>query len=150
MAPSWPVGRSATGNEGVAGVVKEFGGAIGYVEFTFALQNRLSVGKVRNRQGQFVGASMESVAVAAKHAIGPNGEIRNSIVDAPGDGAYPIASFTWLVVPEKAAAGLKRDAIAAFLKWMVGPGQRQAAALGYLALPPEVVAKVEAEIPSLR
>ncbi len=149
MNPAWPVGRSGVGNEGVATEVKEFGGAIGYVEFTYAVQNHLNFGKVRNQEGEFVGASLDSIAAAARRAVGPNGVMTASIVNAPGPGAYPISSFTWLVVPAHPAEPAKRRAMAAFLRWATGPGQRQAAALGYLALPKEVVAKVEADIARL-
>jgi phosphate transport system substrate-binding protein len=144
------VGRAASGNEGVAQLVKELGGSIGYVEFIYALQNHLSFGKVRNRAGEFVGASLESLAVAASRSAGIGDDFKVSIVDAPGAGAYPIASFTWLVVPAHIADGTKRDAIAGFLRWMLGPGQRQAAALGYLALPKEVVSREAAVIARIR
>ena len=139
LAPEWPTGRGAAGNDGVAKLVKELGGSIGYVEFIYALQNHLGYGKIRNRNGEFVEASLESIASAVNHAAEKSGDLNMSIVDAPGAGAYPIAAFTWLVVPGHIADDAKRTAIAAFLRWMVGPGQRQAAALGYLALPKEVL-----------
>jgi phosphate ABC transporter phosphate-binding protein len=142
LTPKWPVGRAATGNDGVAKLVKELGGSIGYVEFIYALENHLSFGSVRNQNGEFVQASLESIASAVNHSSDVlDGNVRPSIVDAPGEGAYPIASFTWLVVPTRIADDGKRSAVAAFLKWILGPGQRQAAALGYLALPKEIVAK---------
>ena len=141
MAPKWPIGREADGNDGVAKLVKELGGSIGYVEFIYALENHLSFGEVRNRNGEFVEASLESIEIAANRAGAVGGDFKVSIVDPPEAGAYPIASFTWFVVPTRIADDAKRDAIAGFLKWMLGPGQRQAAALGYLALPNDVVAK---------
>ncbi len=146
LAPKWPTGRAANGNEGVAQLVKELGGSIGYVEFIYALQNHLSYGKVRNREGEFVAASLESIALAASRAAAIGDDFKVSIVDSPGAGAYPIASFTWLVVPAHLADQTKRNAIAAFLRWMLGPGQRQAAALGYLALPKDIVSKEAAAI----
>jgi phosphate transport system substrate-binding protein len=146
LDPKWPTGRAANGNDGVAKLVKELGGSIGYVEFIYALQNHLSYGKVRNRQGEFVAASLESIAVAASRSVQMGDDFKVSIVDAPGAGAYPIASFTWLVVPAHIADETKRNAIAGFLRWMLGPGQRQAAALGYLALPKDVVSKEEEAI----
>jgi phosphate transport system substrate-binding protein len=146
LTPKWPAGRGATGNDGVAKLVKELGGSIGYVEFIYALQNHLSYGKIRNQDGEFVDASLESIAAAVNHAPGIPDDFKGSIVDAPGEGAYPIASFTWLVVPAHIADDTKRSAIAAFLRWMLGPGQRQAAALGYLTLPREIVAREEAAI----
>jgi phosphate transport system substrate-binding protein len=146
LVPKWPTGRAATGNDGVAKLVKELGGSIGYVEFIYALQNHVSYGRIRNRSGEFVEASLESIAAA----VGNSGQIRDdfkaSIVDAPGEGAYPIASFTWIVVPTRIVDEAKRSAIIAFLKWMLGPGQRQAAALGYLALPREIVIREEEAI----
>jgi phosphate transport system substrate-binding protein len=141
LAPQWPVGRAAEGNDGVAKLVRELGGSIGYVQFTYALQNHLNFGKVSNRNGQFVGASLESIAVAASQSVEINDDFKISIVNAPGAGAYPISSFTWVVVPAHIPDDLKRNALTGFLKWMLGPGQTQAAALGYLALPPAVVSR---------
>ena len=139
--PKWPTGRAATGNDGAANLVKELGGSIGYVEFIYALQNHLSYGRIRNQNGESVKASLESIAAAVGHSTQIRDDFKASIVDAPGEGAYPIASFTWIVVPIHVADDAKRSAITSFLMWMLGPGQRQAAALGYLALPREIVAK---------
>jgi phosphate transport system substrate-binding protein len=146
LVPKWPIGRGATGNEGVAALVKELGGSIGYVEFIYALQQHLSYGKIRNQNGEYVEASLESIAAAVDHSAKIRDDFKTSIVDAPGEGAYPIASFTWIVVPAHIVDEQKRGAMTAFLRWMLGPGQRQAAALGYLALPREIVAKEEEAI----
>jgi phosphate transport system substrate-binding protein len=146
MNPKWPAGRGANGSDGVAQLVKELGGSIGYLEYIYALHNHLSYGKVRNRNGEFVAASLESIAVAASRSVEIGDDFKVSIVDPPGAGAYPIASFTWFVVPTHIADSAKREAIAGFLKWMLGPGQRQAAALGYLALPKNVVSKEDSAI----
>lgn len=146
LSPQWPVGRGANGNDGVAKLVKELGGSIGYVEFIYALQNHLSFGKVRNQKGEFVAANLESIAAAATNAMEPSRDFKVSIVDAPGAGSYPIASFTWLVLPAHIPDAGKRTAIADFLKWMLGPGQRQAAALGYLALPDALVRREVAAV----
>jgi phosphate transport system substrate-binding protein len=146
LTPKWPTGRGATGNDGVAKLVKELGGSIGYVEFIYALQNHLGFGKIRNQNGEFVDASLESIAAAVNHAPAIRDDFKASIVDAPGEGAYPIASFTWFVVPAHIADDTKRSAITAFLKWMLGPGQRQAAALGYLTLPKDIVAREEVAV----
>ena len=146
LAPKWPVGRGSQGNDGVAKLVKELGGSIGYVEFIYALQNHLSFGRVRNQKGEFVAASLESIAAAATSAMEPGSDFKVSIVDAPGAGSYPIASFTWLIVPARIPDGAKRAAMADFLKWMLGPGQRQAAALGYLALPNSLINREAAAI----
>ncbi len=139
--PKWPVGRGASGNEGVAAEVKELGGSIGYVEFIYALQNHLSYGKVRNQNGEFVEASLASIGAAVSHAMDISDDLTVSLVDAPGPGSYPIASFTWLVVPSHVADDAKRNAITLFLRWMLGPGQQQAAALGYLPLSQDVVSR---------
>jgi len=146
LTPQWPVGRAAAGNEGVATQVKELGGSIGYVEFIYALQKHLTFGRVRNRQGQFVAASLESIAAAVSQPVEIRDDFKVSIVNSPGAGAYPIASFTWLVVPAHIADDGKRNAITGFLRWMLGPGQTQAAALGYLALPKDLVSREEAAI----
>jgi phosphate transport system substrate-binding protein len=150
LDPKWPVGKSAAGNEGVAGMVKELGGSIGYVEFIYALQNHLNYGKVRNRNGEYVEASLESIGMAAGKAAGMGDDLKVSIVNAPGVGAYPISSFTWMVVPSHVADQAKRAAMVDFLKWMLGPGQTQAATLGYLALPKDVISREEAAIAGIQ
>jgi phosphate ABC transporter phosphate-binding protein len=147
MDPKWPTGRGANGNDGVSKLVKEIGGSIGYVEFIYALQNHLNYGRVRNQNGEFVEASLESIQAAVDHySMDLRENVQASLVDAPGEGSYPIASFTWIVVPVHIADDNQRHAITGFLHWMLGPGQRQAAALGYLALPREIVAKEDAAI----
>jgi phosphate transport system substrate-binding protein len=150
LVPKWPAGRAATGNDGVAKLVKELGGSIGYVEFIYALRNQLSYGKVRNSNGEFLEASLESIEVAANESMHMGDDLKVSIVNAPGAGAYPISSFTWFVTPAHIADDAKRAALAGFLTWMLGPGQAQAAALGYLALPKDVVARGQSAIRQLR
>lgn len=150
LSPKWPIGRAATGNDGVAKLVKELGGSIGYVEFIYALQNHLSYGGIRNQNGEFVEASLESIAAAVNHSPEIRDDFKGSIVDAPGKDSYPIASFTWIVVPAHIGDDAKRSAITAFLNWMLGPGQRQAAALGYLALPKQLVTREEDAIARIR
>jgi len=149
LTPKWPAGRSATGNEGVASLVKEMGGSIGYVEYIYALQHHLSYGKVRNQAGEFVAASLESIAAAVNHAAPMGDDFKVSIVNAPGEGSYPIATFTWLIVPAHIVDDGKRAAMVAFLKWMLGPGQPQSAALGYLALPKDLVTREAAAIATI-
>jgi phosphate transport system substrate-binding protein len=150
LAPKWPVGREANGNDGVAKIVREEVGAIGYVEFIYARQNRLSYGRVQNRDGVFVAASLESIAAAASHSSRINDDFEVSLVDGPGLGAYPISSFTWIVVPAQIADAARRSGTIRFLQWMLGPGQRQAAALGYVELPKEVRKKEAAAIDKIR
>jgi phosphate transport system substrate-binding protein len=130
--------------------VKEHAGAIGYVEFIYALQNHLSYGRVRNRAGKFVSASLESIAAAASHSTKIGQDFKVSIVDAPGEGVYPLSSFSWIVVPAHIADDSERKALAGFLHWMAGPAQRQSAALGYLPLPRDVAMKEEAAIARIR
>ncbi len=150
LNPQWRVGRAAAGNDGVAKLVKELGGSIGYVEYIYALRNHLSYGRVRNRNGDFVAANLESIQLAASRPIPDLNKSKLSLVDAPGMGAYPIASFIWIVIPAHFADDQKRQAIASFLKWMLGTGQRQAAALGYAALPPDVIREEEKAIEMLQ
>jgi phosphate transport system substrate-binding protein len=146
LTPRWPVGHEAIGNDGVSRLVKEQTGAIGYVEFIYALQNHLSYGRVRNRNGKFVSASLESIDAAVSHSMKSSQGFKVSIVDAPGEGVYPLSSFTWIVVPMRIADDSERNALTGFLRWMAGPGQRQSAALGYLPLPEDVAIKEEAAI----
>ncbi len=150
LDPQWPVGKAANGNEGMAGMVKELGGSIGYVEFIYALKNHLSFGKVRNQDGEVVAASLESIGVAAAKASEMGPDLKVSIVNAPGPGAYPISSFTWIVVPAHISDEAKRNALVGFLNWMLGPGQLQAATLGYLALPKDVLPAEQAQVLRIR
>ncbi len=136
-AVKWPVGLGAKGNEGVAGLVNQTPNSIGYVELVYALQNKMAFGKVRNAAGVFVKPELKSVTAAAASAEMPE-DFRVSIVNPPGKEAYPIASFTWLLVPAKIQNPQKRAVITAFLKWMLGPGQAMAEPLGYAPLPKAV------------
>jgi phosphate transport system substrate-binding protein len=144
-ALNWPVGLGGKGNEGVAGLVKQTPNSIGYVELIYALQNQISYGVVKNMAGKFVRASLESTTAAASGAatVMP-ADFRVSITNAPGDDAYPIASFTWLLFYEnpkdKAAAKIMVD----FMKWALTDGQAYCAGLGYAPLP-EGVVKLELE-----
>ena len=146
LEPKWPVGRGATGNDGVAKLVKELGGSIGYVEFIYALQNHLSYGRVQNRAGEFIAADLESVAAAAGSSSSLDANFKGSIVNAPGEGSYPIVSFTWLIVPSQIPDAAKRSAMADFLQWMLGPGQREAGTLGYVMLPESLISREEAAV----
>jgi phosphate transport system substrate-binding protein len=137
---NWPVGLGAKGNEGVAGLVKQTPNAMGYVELIYATQNNIPYGSVENSSGSFVKASLESVTAAAAGA-GRNmpADFRVSITNAAGRNAYPISTFTWLLVPQQVADATKGKILVDFLKWMLGEGQRYAAGLGYAPLPPEVI-----------
>ena len=146
-AVSWPVGLGGKGNEGVTGQVKNAPNSIGYVELIYAASNNIPYGSVKNSSGSFIKADLASVsAAAAAVAKTMPDDFRVSITDPPGKTAYPIASFTWLLIPEKFSDGAKRDAIKGFLKWMLADGQNYAEQLQYAKLPKEVVAKEEKAI----
>ena len=137
---NWPVGLGGKGNEGVTGLVKQTPGAIGYVELIYAVQNHLSYGLVKNQAGKFIKADFASVTAAAAGAQ-MTADFRVSITNASGATAYPISSFTWLLVPSHIADATKRDAIKVFLKWMMTDGQQYTRDLAYAPLPKAVVAK---------
>jgi phosphate transport system substrate-binding protein len=144
---NWPVGLGGKGNEGVAGLVKQTPYSIGYVELIYAEQNKMPSGRVQNAAGQFVRASLESVTEAAAGAAkAMPADFRVSITNAPGEKTYPIASFTWLLVPEKIDDPKKGKAIVGFLHWMLKDGQGHAPKLLYAPLPKEVVAMEEQAI----
>lgn len=134
---NWPAGLGAKGNEGVAGLVKQTPNAIGYVELVYAIQNGMAYGRVRNEAGEFVKADLPSVTAAATAQM-PE-DFRVSITNAPGRGAYPISSFTWLLIPAQIGDPEKRQATKNFLHWMLETGQKLSPALTYAPLPPEVV-----------
>jgi phosphate transport system substrate-binding protein len=139
---NWPVGLGGKGNEGVTGTIKNTPNSIGYVELIYAETNKIPYGNVKNAAGVFVKASLAAVsAAAAGKAKEMPDDFRVSIVNAPGKAAYPISSFTWLLIPEKFSDATKRDAIKGFLKWALADGQGYAENLSYAKLPKEVVAK---------
>ena len=139
---SWPVGLGGKGNEGVSGLLKQTPNSIGYVELIYAAQNKITYGAVKNAAGNFVKADLASVSEAAAAAAKTMPEdFRVSITNAPGKNAYPISSFTWLLLPEKFKEGTKRDAMKNFVKWAITDGQNDVEALSYAKLPKEVVDK---------
>jgi phosphate transport system substrate-binding protein len=136
----WPVGVGGKGNEGVSGLVQQTPGSLGYVELVYALQNKIPVGSVQNSAGQFVVPTVASVtAAAAGAAANMPPDFRVSITNAPGAEAYPIASFTWILLyedpPDKAQAATMKE----FMRWALSDGQKMAPELGYASLPPQVV-----------
>jgi len=139
---NWPVGLGGKGNEGVTGLVKQTPGSIGYIELIYALQNNIPFGNVQNAAGKFVKADLAGVTAAAAAAAKeiPD-DFRVSITNAPGPTSYPISSFTWLLIPAQIQDAAKRDAIKAFLKWMLNEGQNYNEGLSYARLPKPVVAK---------
>jgi phosphate transport system substrate-binding protein len=137
------------GNEGVAGLIRQIPGAIGYIELIYAVQNKIPYGSVKNADGNFVKASLEGTTAAAATAPMP-ADFRVSITNAPGKEAYPISSFTWLLVPEQSKDPNKGKMLKEFLLWMLGPGQEMTKQLTYAPLPPPVVEKVRAAVQTVR
>jgi phosphate transport system substrate-binding protein len=138
----WPAGIGGKGNDGVSGIVKQQEGSIGYVELIYAVKNRLAYGNVQNSSKEFVTANLASVtAAAAGAAQSIPDDFRVSITNAPGKGAYPISTFTWLLVPSKISDGAKRTALTGFLKWAVTKGQDSVESLDYAKLPKSVADK---------
>lgn len=148
---NWPVGLGGKGNEGVSGQIKQTENSIGYVELVYAIQNHLPYGKVKNQAGAFVKAELASVtAAAAGAAANMPADFRISITDAAGKAAYPISSFTYLLIPSKIPDATKQKAIKDFVKWMLGPGQKMTEALTYAPLPKSVVAQEEKAIAKIQ
>lgn len=149
---SWPVeGLNGQLNPGVAGLVKQTPGAVGYVELIYAVQNKMSYGVVKNADGNFVKASLETTTEAAAGAAkSMPADFRMSITNAPGKNSYPISTFTYLLIPSQIADAAKRTAITGFLKWMLADGQKDCAGLTYAPLPKEVVAKEEKQIAMIK
>jgi phosphate transport system substrate-binding protein len=145
-SPKWPVGLGGKGNEGVAGQVRQLAGSIGYVELIYAVENKITYGSVRNAAGNFVKASLDGVTEAAASVKNMPADFRVSITDPPGKTAYPISSFTWLLIPEQAKDPKKGKIIADFLEWMVTDGQKMTGQLSYAPLPANVAEKVKAAI----
>ncbi|MGE5190448.1 MAG: phosphate ABC transporter substrate-binding protein PstS [Gemmatimonadota bacterium] len=140
----WPVGLGGKGNEGVAGLVKQTPGGIGYVELAYAKQNRMTVAAIRNRAGAYVMPAIASTSAAAAGAAKTMpADFRVSLVDAPGKDSYPICGFTWLLVYKDQRDRAKGKALVSFLKWAIRDGQKLGPALDYAPLPGAVVEKVD-------
>ena len=142
----WPKGIGGKGNEGVAGSIRELPGSIGYVELIYAVQNKISYGSVRNSSGVFLRATLEGVTAAAASVKTMPADFRVSITNAPGKDAYPISSFTWLLIPAQSKDPAKGKILADFLNWMVTDGQKMTTALTYAPLPDSVAKKVQEAI----
>jgi phosphate transport system substrate-binding protein len=149
-SPSWPVGVGGKGNPGVAGLVRQLPGAVGYVELIYALQNKITFGAVKNAAGAWVTASIAGVTEAAASVKQMPADFRVSITNAPGENAYPISSFTWLLVPEKTADAAKAKVLKDLLSWIVKSGESEVSALSYAPLPQNVADKVLTRIYSLQ
>jgi phosphate transport system substrate-binding protein len=146
----WPIGLGGKGNEGVAGMIRQLPGSIGYVELIYAVQNNIPYGIVKNAAGNFVKATLESVTAAAASSPKMPADFRVSITNAPGKDAYPISSFTWLLIPEQSKDPAKGKILADFLNWMVTDGQKMTGALSYAPLPEGVVQKEKEAIKLVR
>jgi phosphate transport system substrate-binding protein len=142
----WPLGMAGKGNEGVAGQIRQLQGSIGYVELIYAVENKITYGSVKNAAGNFVKASLDGVTEAAASVKTMPADFRVSITNAPGKTAYPISSFTWLLIPVQAKDPKKGKIMADFLEWMVTDGQKMTSQLSYAPLPASVVEKVKATI----
>jgi phosphate transport system substrate-binding protein len=141
-AVAWPIGQGAQGNEGVASMVDQTPNSIGYTELTYAIQRALSYGTVRNAAGNFTQANLASLAAAAASAsTHESNNIYSSLANAPGKAAYPITSFTWLLVPESIPDAATKSAVAEFLDWILTTGQKESSGLAYNPLPKDVVAR---------
>ena len=147
---NWPVGLGGKGNEGVAGLIKQTPNSLGYVELIYAIQNKMLYGKVRNSAGTPVKADLASVTAAAAGAVKTMpADFRVSITNAAGQDAYPISSFTWLLIPSKIQDQAKKKVIREFLQWMLTDGQNMVETLSYAKLPKEVVAMEQKAIAAI-
>ena len=147
---NWPIGMGGKGNEGVAGMIRQLSGSIGYVELIYALQNNIPYGSVRNAAGTFLKASLESVTAAAASAPKMPADFRVSITNSPGKDAYPISSFTWLLIPAQSKNAADGKILVDFLNWMVSDGQKLTSALSYAPLPENVAAKEKEAIKQVK
>jgi phosphate transport system substrate-binding protein len=150
---AWPTGLGAKGNEGVAGQIKQTPGAIGYVELAYAKQNNLPTAAIRNAAGQFVVPSIDAVTAAAAGAaekLPPNTDYRLSIVNAPGATAYPISSFTWLLLYKNEPDTAKGRKLVDFVKWALHTGEQSAASLDYAPLPAALVSRLDSAVSTIQ
>jgi phosphate transport system substrate-binding protein len=142
----WPPGIGGKGNEGVAGQIRQLQGSIGYIELIYAVENKIPYGSVKNAAGTFVKASLDGVTEAAASVKNMPSDFRVSITNAPGKTAYPISSFTWLLIPVQSKDAARGKIISDFLNWMVNDGQKMTTQLSYAPLPADVADKVKATI----
>jgi phosphate transport system substrate-binding protein len=145
----WPTGLGGKGNDGVSGLVKQTPGSIGYVELAYAVQNHLPAALIQNAAGRFVAPSVESATAAAAgvvRSLPANTDYRIAIVNAPGDGAYPISSFTWLLLYTHQTNAAKGRAIVDFVHWALHDGEKSAASLAYAPLPPALVGRLDSAL----
>jgi phosphate transport system substrate-binding protein len=146
----WPIGLGGKGEEGVAGQVRQLQGAIGYVDLIYALLNDVPFGSVRNSSGNFVKASLDSLTEAGASVHEMPADFRVSITNAPGHGAYPISSFSWLLVPQRMRDASRGQVMASFLGWMIDDGEAMTKKMGYAPLPENVASQVRKSLRQLR
>jgi phosphate transport system substrate-binding protein len=146
----WPVGLGAQKNDGVAAMVKQTPNSIGFVELIFAVNNKLAFADMKNAAGKFVTASFDSVTAAAAGSKDLAADFRGSITNAPGAGAWPISTYTWLLIPTEIKDAGKKKAITAFLDWMMTTGQKDAQGLSYAPLPKNIVDKEKKQVASIK
>ena len=147
---AWPTGLGQKGNDGVAGLIKQQKSSIGYVELIYAVKNKIPYGLVQNKAGQLVKADLASVNAAAASVKDLPANFAVSITDAPGKGAYPISTYTWLLIPSKIEDSKKRDAIKGFLAWAITTGQNDTESLDYARLPQSVVSAEQKQIAKIQ
>ncbi len=147
QSPKWPTGSGQSGNEGVAGMVKNTPGAIGYVEVTYILMNKgMQYGLVKNSSGAYINANVESITAAANGVT----NFPVSLTDTSGKAAYPIVTMTYLLIPSQISDARKRDAIKGFLSWMLTDGQKSAPSLGYAPLPKLVIGTEQKQLAEIK
>ena len=149
----WPVGLGGKGNEGVAGLVKQTSGSLGYVELAYAKQNNLPAALIKNAAGTFIAPSTETITAAASgvaEKLPPNTDYRISIVNAPGANAYPVSSFTWILAYRNQPDSVKGKTLVDFLRWALNDGEKEATPLNYAPLPSSMTAPLMARLDSIR
>ncbi len=146
----WPVGLGAKGNEGVAGMIRQMDGSFGYVELIYAIQNKIPYAAIKNSAGEWLKGSLEGATAAAASVKEMPADFRVSITNAPGKEAYPISSFTWLLIPTQSKDQAKGKILVDFLNWMLSDGEKMTASLDYAPLPENVEAKVREAIKQVR
>lgn len=147
----FPAGQGGKGNEGVTGLVKQLEYSIGYVELIYALQNNLKYAKVKNTEGEFIAPELESLTKAAGHSVSsiPD-DLRQSITNSAGQGAYPISSYTYILIYENQKDASKGKTMKEFLQWALSDGEKFAKDLGYAPLPDEVIQKANVKISNIK
>jgi phosphate transport system substrate-binding protein len=148
-AVNWPVGLGGKGNEGVAGLVKQTPGALGYVELSYAVKNNLAYASIQNSSGNFIEPTLESTSKAAEGVTIPS-DFRVSLVNSGNADAYPVAGFTWLLIYKNPDDAAKGKTIVDFIKWAIHDGQKYASDLLYAPLPQDVVAMVDKKLADVK